>query len=117
MAVILRRERAKRASLEGCGPVGAGRGCHPPTSGLPEVGFKMRKSALADLRWLGAQEARRAPKDDGSKLFRALAQSVSSATPGITSCSTANDGGKSPSSRNASTSLPSFALEILPVSS
>src|SRR6516225_6915907 len=41
-----------------------GLGRRPPTSGLPKVGSKVRKSAEADLRWLGA--LRRAPQGDGS---------------------------------------------------
>jgi hypothetical protein len=39
-------------------------GRHPPISGLPEIGFKLRKSAKADLRWLAAL----APQDDGRYL-------------------------------------------------
>jgi len=52
------RHNSARASKDA-----ARAGAVTPTSGLPEAGIKTRKSAAADLRWLGAQTG--APSSSG----------------------------------------------------
>jgi hypothetical protein len=45
-------------------------GRRPPISGLPEIGFEVRKSAKADLRWRGFA-ARLRVTDHESRFWRA----------------------------------------------
>src|SRR5207247_9810776 len=51
-----------------------GRGSRPPTSGLPEVGLQVRKSATADLRWLAPSGA---SASDGTKVSTVLCDRTS----------------------------------------
>src|SRR5262249_30061132 len=71
-SVILRCERSEPRRMR---PRCAARpGRRPPISGLPEIGLIVRKSAKADLRWLGRRQvpAPLAPQGDGHSWWALL---------------------------------------------